>query len=55
MTNTITAPSQRIFDVEQLVQFLPKKATVTEVVITKYSSIAVGSVHPGQEVPALAW
>ncbi|RUR85877.1 cupin [Chlorogloeopsis fritschii PCC 6912] len=52
MADIITAPNQRIFDVEQLVRFSPEKATVTEIAITPYSSIAVWGVRPGQEVPA---
>jgi hypothetical protein len=42
--------TQRTFDVEQLVRFSTQKATVTEIVITKYSSIAVWGVRPGQSV-----
>lgn len=52
MIDTLSAPTQRTFDVEQWVRFSPEKATVTEIVITKHSSIAVWGVHPGQEVPA---
>ncbi|MBD2535725.1 cupin domain-containing protein [Nostoc flagelliforme FACHB-838] len=52
MSDTIAAPKERTFDVEQLVRFSPDKATVTEIVITKHSSIAVWGVHPGQQVPA---
>lgn len=52
MSDTITAPKERTFDVEQLVRFSPEKATVTEIVITKHSSIAVWGVRPGQEVHA---
>ncbi|WP_193200501.1 cupin domain-containing protein [Nostoc sp. MG11] len=50
MSDTITAPRQRTFNVEQLVRFSPDKATVTEIVITPNSSIAVWGVRPGQEV-----
>ncbi|MUG91800.1 cupin domain-containing protein [Scytonema sp. UIC 10036] len=52
MSDIITAPQNRTFDVEQLVRFSPEKATVTEIVITPHSSIAVWGVRPGQEVPA---
>jgi quercetin dioxygenase-like cupin family protein len=52
MSNTMTAPQSRTFDIEQLVQFSDEKATVTEIVITPHSSIAVWGVRPGQEVPA---
>lgn len=44
--------AQRIFDVENWVGFSDEKATVTEIVTTPYSSIAVWGVRPGQEVPA---
>ncbi|MFL9458369.1 cupin domain-containing protein [Tolypothrix bouteillei VB521301_2] len=52
MSDIMTAPQNRTFDVEQLVRFSPEKATVTEIVITPHSSIAVWGVRPGQEVPA---
>ncbi len=44
--------SDRIFNAEQLARFSDEKATVTEIVITPHSSIAVWGVRPGQEVPA---
>ena len=44
--------TQRTFDPEKHVQFSDAKATVTEIVITEHSSIAVWGVRPGQEVPA---
>ena len=44
--------TQRTFDPEKHVQFSDAKATVTEIVITEDSSIAVWGVRPGQEVPA---
>ncbi len=44
--------SQRTFDLGKHVQFSDAKATVTEIVITEHSSIAVWGVRPGQEVPA---
>ncbi len=50
--DTLSSPTQRTFDVEKLVRFSPKKAMVTEIVITKHSSIAVWGVRPGQEVSA---
>ena len=43
---------QRTFDPESLVKFSDAKATVTEIVVTEHSSIAVWGVRPGQEVPA---
>ena len=52
MTDTLSSSTDRIFDVEKLVRFSQEKAIVTEIVITKYSGIAVWGVHPGQEVPA---
>ncbi len=52
MSDIITASQNRTFDVEQLVRFSPDEATVTEIVITPHSSIAVWGVSPGQEVPA---
>ncbi|GAA6620737.1 cupin domain-containing protein [Scytonema sp. NUACC26] len=52
MSDTITEPQNRTFDIEQLVQFSDEKATVTEIIITPHSSIAVWGVQPGQEVPA---
>ena len=42
----------RTFSAEQLVRFSAAKATVTELSITEFTSIAVWGVHPGQEVPA---
>ena len=44
--------SRRIFNAEELVRFSDEKASVTEIVITPHSSIAVWGVRPGQEVPA---
>ena len=44
--------TQRTFDPEKHVQFSDAKATVTEIVITEHSIIAVWGVRPGQEVPA---
>ncbi|WP_017654186.1 cupin domain-containing protein [Fortiea contorta] len=52
MTDILSSSSQRTFDVEKLVRFSPEKAIVTEIAITKYSSIAVWGVRPGQQVPA---
>jgi quercetin dioxygenase-like cupin family protein len=52
MSDTITAPTKRTFDVEQWVRFSPQEATVTEIVITEHSSIAVWGVRPGQQVQA---
>jgi quercetin dioxygenase-like cupin family protein len=42
----------RTFAVEQLVRFSAEKATVTEVSVTQFTSIAVWGVRSGQEVPA---
>jgi len=44
--------NQRTFNAEQLVHFSDAKATVTEISITDFTSIAVWGVRPGQEVPA---
>ena len=44
--------AQRTFDPAKFVQFSESKATVTEIVITEHSSIAVWGVRPDQEVPA---
>ncbi len=44
--------SPRTFNAEQLVRFSAEKATVTELSITDFTSIAVWGVRPGQEVPA---
>lgn len=44
--------SDRIYNAEQLVRFSVEKATVTELSITGFTSIAVWGVRPGQEVPA---
>jgi quercetin dioxygenase-like cupin family protein len=44
--------SNRIFNVEQTVRFSEAKATVTELSVTDFTSIAVWGVRPGQEVPA---
>jgi len=44
--------AQRTFDPASFVQFSDSKATVTEIVITEHSSIAVWGVRPEQEVPA---
>ncbi len=52
MTDTLPDSIQRTFDVEKSVRFSPDKAIVTEILITKHSSIAVWGVHPGQQVPA---
>ncbi len=53
MTNdTLSSSTQRLFDIEKSVRFSEKKAIVTEIVITKSSSIAVWGVRPGQQVPA---
>jgi quercetin dioxygenase-like cupin family protein len=52
MINTLSSSTDRTFDPEKLVRFSMKEATVTEIVITKHSSIAVWGVHPGQQVPA---
>ena len=52
MVNTLSSSTERIFDPEQLVRFSIEEATVTEIVITEHSSIAVWGVHPGQQVPA---
>ncbi len=46
------SPSQRIFDSEACVRFSDEKATVTEIIVTAHSSIAVWGVRPGQQVPA---
>jgi len=43
--------NQRTFDPAALVRFSDAKATVTEIVLTEHSSIAVWGVRPGQEVP----
>ncbi len=51
MINTLSS-STRTFDPEKLVRFSTEQATVTEIVITEYSSIAVWGVHPGQQVAA---
>lgn len=50
MTYTLPSSNQRTFDVEKLVRFSDEKAIVTEIVITKHSSIAVWGVRPGQQV-----
>lgn len=50
--NTTSPAAQRTFNPEDFVRFSAGKATVTEIVITDYSSIAVWGVRPGQEVPA---
>lgn len=52
MTDTLLSDHQRLFDVENLVQFSDEKAIVTEILTTKHSSIAVWGVRPGQQVPA---
>lgn len=46
--------NERIFALEAYASFSDEKAVVTEVVITKNSSIAVWGVRPGQEVQAHA-
>jgi quercetin dioxygenase-like cupin family protein len=51
-SQTLSASTQRTFDVEQWVRFSEEKACVTEIAITEQSSIAVWGVHPGQQVPA---
>ena len=43
---------ERTFNAERLVRFSDAKATVTEIVATPHSRIAVWGVRPGQEVPA---
>jgi len=43
---------RRIFTVEKHVRFSDEKATVTEIVVTTHSSIAIWGVRPGQEVQA---
>lgn len=50
MTYTLPSCDRRIFDVEKSVRFSDEKAIVTEIVITKHSSIAVWGVRPGQQV-----
>jgi quercetin dioxygenase-like cupin family protein len=52
MSNTLPSYLQRTFDVEKSVRFSDKQAIVTEIVTTKYSSIAVWGVRPGQQVQA---
>jgi quercetin dioxygenase-like cupin family protein len=46
------AMSQRIYTSEEHLRFSDSAATVTEIVITEHSSIAIWGVRPGQEVPA---
>jgi len=52
MTTKLPPPEQRIFDIEALARFSDERATVTEVIVTAHSSLAVWGVRPGQEVPA---
>lgn len=52
MNDTLPSYLQRTFDVEKSVRFSDEKAIVTEIVATKYSSIAVWGVRPGQQVQA---
>lgn len=52
MSNILSSSLQRTFDVEKLVRFSDENAIVTEIVITKLSSIAVWGVRPGQQVQA---
>lgn len=52
MTNTVSSSIQRTFDIEKLVRFSEEKAIVTEISVTKHSSIAVWGVRPGQQVSA---
>jgi quercetin dioxygenase-like cupin family protein len=52
MIDPLSSSIQRIFDVEKSVRFSDKKAIMTEIVVTKHSSIAVWGVRPGQQVPA---
>lgn len=42
----------RIFDPEKHLHFSEQGATVTEIVVTDHSSIAIWGVRPGQEVKA---
>lgn len=49
---TVPILDNRIVDIEKSVRFSDEKATVTEIIITAHSSIAVWGVRPGQEVPA---
>jgi quercetin dioxygenase-like cupin family protein len=51
---SMNALNQRVFDVEKLVQFSDvsdDKGKVTELAVTKTSSLAVWGVRPGQKVP----
>ena len=43
---------QRAFTINDHVRFAQERATVTEIIITGHSSIAVWAVRPGQEVQA---
>ena len=52
MNAIIPTPDQRTFNIEEWVHFSDEKATVTEIIITAHSSIAVWGVRPGQQVPA---
>jgi quercetin dioxygenase-like cupin family protein len=52
MLDTLPSAIERTFDVENLVRFSEDKAIVTEIAITKYSSIAVWGVRPKQQVQA---
>ncbi|MBC8097689.1 MAG: cupin domain-containing protein [Akkermansiaceae bacterium] len=52
MNMPTSSAGQRTFDAEKLVRFSDEKATVSEIVITPHSSIAVWGVRPGQHVPA---
>jgi quercetin dioxygenase-like cupin family protein len=52
MNVTNPTSDQRTFDIERFVRFSDEKATVTEIIVTPHSSIAVWSVRPGQQVLA---
>jgi quercetin dioxygenase-like cupin family protein len=52
MNVTTPTSDQRTFDIERSVRFSNEKATVTEIIVTPHSSIAVWGVKPGQQVPA---
>jgi quercetin dioxygenase-like cupin family protein len=52
MTTKPPPPEQRIFDIEALARFSDERATITEVIVTAHSSLAVWGVRAGQEVPA---
>jgi len=44
--------NERIFDLEAQVRFSEQAATVTEIIVTESSSIAIWGVKPGQQVQA---